>query len=136
LWRGGGEILIESPHCEVVGLSDAVSIGRAMKRVLDVSPLLDPDDPIDGMSADEFNGRLAAYFGLNPKRSPYAGMKSCSVDRALDEIELRPLRREHGGRFTGFTGIWAKEHQNIVVPNDIDDEGLGLAVQECVRRCL
>jgi hypothetical protein len=63
-------------------------------------------------------------------------MKSFNADLALDTIELVPLRREHGGYFTGFTGVWVKGHEDILVPNDLDDEGLGLAVQECLRRCL
>jgi hypothetical protein len=63
-------------------------------------------------------------------------MRSCDVDRRLDEVRLRPMRKLHGGGFEGFTGVWEKGHEDVHVRWSDTDEALGLALQECLARCL
>ena len=135
LWRGGFNILLEADPI-LVGLADRRAMGAAVRKTLLASPLLDPEQPQYNPTEKDFNLILATKLGLSPTKSPYAGMKSCSVDRWINDITLVPFRREHGGYFRAFTGVWVKGHEKIVVSAEIDDEGLGVAVQECLNRCI
>lgn len=138
LWNAGGDVIIEYGY-ERAPLADATALGRALRVVLDTSPIIpapkkSPNFYREGIP--EFNRDLARLFGLNGNRSPYAGMKGCEVERRLDEVTMYPMRKLHGSAWEGFKGLFRKGHEDVRVRYSADDEALELALQECLTRCL
>lgn len=134
MYRSAGYTMIEN-ECRLVRLQETTLAGRALREILLESPIL-PMEEAPSAYDPEFNARLARRLGLRADRSPYAGMKSCDVERKLDEVSMLPLRKLHGGGFEGFTGVWEKGHEDVHVRWSDTDEALGLALQECLARCL
>lgn len=134
LWRSGGDILIDG-DCRLADLTKTELLGAQLRHVLNESPIWQVEQAPTEWDR-EFDRKLARWFGLSPMRSPYSGMKGCSASRRLDQVGLDPLRRTHGGGFEGFTGVWVKGHEDVHVRWSDTDEALGLALQECIARCL
>ena len=134
LFKPNGNVQLEC-GVEVVRGGKADELGQALRRALDATIFETPRYPDEELDA-RFPADLARLFGLRTDRSPYAGMKSCEVERRLDAVTMSPMRKLHGGTFEGFTGVWVKGHEDVRVRWSDTDEALGLALQECIARCL
>lgn len=135
LWRG---LLIDDPttFSELLDLSvEDDRLGQVVMDALNQSRVIPQPRGTPRESVQALNLALAQSFGLKSASNLYGGMKCVNVHWLGETTTLTPTRHVRASDFQGFSENQSG-HERIVVRFDADASAFGIALRECVARCL
>lgn len=136
-WMGHDSVELEHNATSISSLRHYAECGNNLRRAILASEII----PVDATTVIEWDSPEARslfwrLWGVSSERRSYSGVKVCNVDWLGDQVTFSPTKRRHGGWFEAFPDAWKKGHEDIVVHCDLSDEGLGIALEACLKRCI